>query len=270
MAQQWYVRIRGKTLGPFSLDRLVQSRDQGQLQPSHEVSTDRQTWVPAATLTEVFPPAPPGPWAPELISVPEDLPPARPAGLARPAGPARTAGPEPPLASRDLIGLVALAASGVVVLTFLTLSILVLVQQPAAGKDEGGAGAGTGREQPAGEKSANKPSPLAVRARKVLKTYCSKCHGPDSVGKGGFKDVLDRKRLVATGKVVLRDLARSELYQRVTSIDDPMPPLGVEPRPSPEDIDVLKRWIEEGAPDFASARRALPAIAELKKNLLRR
>jgi hypothetical protein len=115
MAPQWYVRVRGKTLGPFSLERLVQSRDQGQLQPSHEVSTDRQTWVPASSLAEVFPPQP---WAPELLSVPEAPP--QPQAQPQPPQQARAQG------GRDLYGIVALAATAVVVLTFLTLSILVL------------------------------------------------------------------------------------------------------------------------------------------------
>jgi hypothetical protein len=50
----WYIRMRGKVLGPFGLERLREFRDEGQLQPFHEVSQDQITWEPLARLDGLF------------------------------------------------------------------------------------------------------------------------------------------------------------------------------------------------------------------------
>jgi hypothetical protein len=52
--QIWYVRHRTKVSGPFSLDQLEPLRRRGQLARFDQVSQDRQTWVAASTLTELF------------------------------------------------------------------------------------------------------------------------------------------------------------------------------------------------------------------------
>jgi hypothetical protein len=49
-----YIRIRGRVIGPFSLQQLVALRDRGQFKRFHEVSADRQGWQPASVITEVF------------------------------------------------------------------------------------------------------------------------------------------------------------------------------------------------------------------------
>ena len=51
----WYVRARGRILGPFNWAQLESLRDRGQLARFHEVSQDRQTWMGAAGLSELFP-----------------------------------------------------------------------------------------------------------------------------------------------------------------------------------------------------------------------
>ncbi len=50
----WFVRAKGRTLGPFSWAQLESLRDRGQLAQFHEVSQDKRTWVPASTLGELF------------------------------------------------------------------------------------------------------------------------------------------------------------------------------------------------------------------------
>jgi S1-C subfamily serine protease len=50
----WYVRARGRILGPFSWSQLQGLRDRGQLVGFHEVSRDKQNWSGAASLTELF------------------------------------------------------------------------------------------------------------------------------------------------------------------------------------------------------------------------
>jgi S1-C subfamily serine protease len=52
---RYYIRIRGKVLGPFDLAQLRRQRDRGQLSRFHEVSEDRITWMPASSLAELFP-----------------------------------------------------------------------------------------------------------------------------------------------------------------------------------------------------------------------
>ena len=55
-ADRWFVRIRGKVIGPFGLDQLHSLRERGRLLAEHEVSRDRRNWEPAAHLAGVFTP----------------------------------------------------------------------------------------------------------------------------------------------------------------------------------------------------------------------
>jgi len=55
---EWFVRSRGKVLGPFALRQLEILRNQGRLAKFDEVSQgDRRSWVVASTLPELFPSA---------------------------------------------------------------------------------------------------------------------------------------------------------------------------------------------------------------------
>src|SRR4051812_10864264 len=51
----WYVRARGRVLGPLAWAQLQSLRDRGQLARFHEVSQDRQSWVGADSLAQLFP-----------------------------------------------------------------------------------------------------------------------------------------------------------------------------------------------------------------------
>jgi mono/diheme cytochrome c family protein len=101
---------------------------------------------------------------------------------------------------------------------------------------------------------------LAARALAVLKTHCARCHGQDGVAKGKFGYVLDREKLVARNKVVPGSPAESELYQRVASAE--MPPPDKAPRPGKDEVALLKRWIEAGAPGVAAAARTHVFVPE--------
>jgi hypothetical protein len=75
--QLWYVRDRNSVTGPFSLEQLTSLRRRGQLARFHQVSEDRQTWVAASTLTDLFA-NPPTSDSFELASTPgPSSPPAR-------------------------------------------------------------------------------------------------------------------------------------------------------------------------------------------------
>jgi tetratricopeptide (TPR) repeat protein len=102
---------------------------------------------------------------------------------------------------------------------------------------------------------------LAARAREVLATHCYRCHGKDGANEGGFNYVLDRSRLVQRKKIVPGAPDRSKLYRRLTSPDDPMPPEDEKSRPGPDEVAVIKRWIEAGAPDAVAATAERPFLA---------
>jgi uncharacterized RDD family membrane protein YckC len=52
--ESWYIRDRGRVLGPFSFDQLDGMRTRGQLARLHEVSTDRKSWVRATQVPNLF------------------------------------------------------------------------------------------------------------------------------------------------------------------------------------------------------------------------
>lgn len=85
---------------------------------------------------------------------------------------------------------------------------------------------------------------LAGAARGVLTRYCAGCHG-SVMPKGGFDYVLDRDRLVGRGQVTPGNSHDSPLLQRVR--DGEMPPAR-KPAPNKDEIALLARWIDAGAP----------------------
>jgi WD40 repeat protein/mono/diheme cytochrome c family protein len=95
---------------------------------------------------------------------------------------------------------------------------------------------------------------LARKAREVLKANCQRCHHREAA-EGGFGYVTDLAALVERRKVVPGDAAKSKLLRRIADKDDPMPPAGEKQRPSAEDVALLRRWVEAGAPDDAVAAR---------------
>lgn len=83
----------------------------------------------------------------------------------------------------------------------------------------------------------------------ILSDHCFNCHGPDA--KSRQADLrLDRQETVLDVVVKPRDLEHSLLWERVVSsdTDDMMPPQEIKRRLTPEQIQTLKTWIEEGAP----------------------
>ena len=60
---RYYIRIRGRVLGPYSVPQLHALRNRGQFSRAHEISSDRQTWRRAADIESLFgaaqPAAPP-------------------------------------------------------------------------------------------------------------------------------------------------------------------------------------------------------------------
>jgi mono/diheme cytochrome c family protein len=88
----------------------------------------------------------------------------------------------------------------------------------------------------------------------ILAENCFQCHGPDSASRKG-KLRLDRfefataPRPDASPAIVPGKLAESALIDRITATDpdDRMPPADSHKQLKPEEIELLKRWVAEGA-----------------------
>lgn len=131
--------------------------------------------------------------------------------------------------------------------------------------------AGTGR--PA---AAQDDQELAAAAYSMLKDKCSRCHGVEYAE--SFQ-VLDEEALKAEIEgappyIKPGSPEKSYLFQRVS--EGSMPPESVPDRPSEEDIETLRKWIEAGAPfpkspdgprDFIAEADVLRKIRDHLQNL---
>src|SRR4051812_47840839 len=90
--------------------------------------------------------------------------------------------------------------------------------------------------------------------RPILSDNCFKCHGPDSRSrKGNLR--LDTKEgafaEIEKGRVAIapRDLEKSELWKRIVTSDrdDLMPPAKSGKKLTKPQIELFKRWIQQGA-----------------------
>jgi serine/threonine-protein kinase len=99
---------------------------------------------------------------------------------------------------------------------------------------------------------------LAGQARQLLKAYCFRCHGQTyEVPK---VNVLDPKTLFVAANedsepwVVRGKSAKSPMWKRFATS---MPPKSVKniPRPNRDEREVIKKWIDAGAPEFPREER---------------
>ena len=51
----YYLKKKGKVLGPFHLEKLQEMAVSGRVLPEHQISPDRRLWVAAAKIKEIFP-----------------------------------------------------------------------------------------------------------------------------------------------------------------------------------------------------------------------
>lgn len=117
---------------------------------------------------------------------------------------------------------------------------------------------------------------FAREIRPLLSEHCFTCHGPDSnKRKAGLR--LDQKES-AFGKaesgevaIVPGDLEKSELLRRVisTDSDEVMPPPKEHKALKPEQVELLRRWIKEGA-NWTGHWAFQPLRAEEPPNVERR
>jgi hypothetical protein len=112
------------------------------------------------------------------------------------------------------------------------------------------------------------------QVRPILSNTCFTCHGPDEANRkarlrldskaGAFAERRGGYHIIVPG-----DLAKSELYKRISSSDpaERMPPPRAHKQLKREDAELLRRWIEQGAPweehwAFVPPRR--PSLPKVK------
>jgi tetratricopeptide (TPR) repeat protein len=105
---------------------------------------------------------------------------------------------------------------------------------------------------------------LARQAREVLNRHCYRCHGQNGVSEGGLNYVVDLKKLVDRNKVVPGDPARSRIFKRLVSTDNPMPPEEEKVRPGREEVAVIQQWIKAGASGEATEASPRPFLSPAK------
>jgi serine/threonine-protein kinase len=106
---------------------------------------------------------------------------------------------------------------------------------------------------------------LAVQARSIFKQYCLRCHHGEG-SEGGDFDVLrvatltaprgDEKPLIIPGKS-----AESYLYVQKLA-KNKMPPKDIPQRPTADEIDIIKHWIDAGAPEAPADVQARKFISQ--------
>ena len=121
---------------------------------------------------------------------------------------------------------------------------------------------------------AGDPLPsLATQVHTIFQAKCIECHGPDLARpKGKFGYVLDLARVAANPKMIVPGKPlQSELYQMVSRNEMPDPKGSARPL-TPAEKDILKSWIEAGAPadvspESVSAARPLTLGRRIVRDL---
>ncbi|MBI1247020.1 DUF1549 domain-containing protein [bacterium] len=94
---------------------------------------------------------------------------------------------------------------------------------------------------------AEKPLEYNRDIRPILSENCFFCHGPDPEHREADLR-LDQEESAKDAAIVPGDLDSSEFFQRlIAEPDERMPPLKSGKKLSPKEIEVLKRWVKEGA-----------------------
>jgi mono/diheme cytochrome c family protein len=104
-------------------------------------------------------------------------------------------------------------------------------------------------DEPKADAKAATPEELAAAAYASLEKNCGACHGEGKrlsrkapVSPASYQVLLDKK-LVVPGKP-----EESPLYTVMLDKDNPMPPAKVTERPTAEEMEAIRVWIEKGAP----------------------
>lgn len=92
-------------------------------------------------------------------------------------------------------------------------------------------------------------SDLPEQARTILAKHCYRCHGEGGSNEGGLNFAMQPKLLTEGNRYLKAGAAKdSYLIQRI--VDGSMPPEGELLRPTLDEIEHLKLWVDAGALDF--------------------
>ncbi len=115
-----------------------------------------------------------------------------------------------------------------------------------------------GEDNPHGDIFSNKPVPAVVDfnrdVRPIISSKCYHCHGPDEESRKAKLRLDLREEAVkdikGTFAIKPGDLAASEVVARITSTDgdEVMPPPKEGHALTPREVEVMKKWIVQGAP----------------------
>jgi hypothetical protein len=120
----------------------------------------------------------------------------------------------------------------------------------------------------AAEAAATKPLQFNRDIRPILVENCFACHGADSAARKADLRLDKRDAAIEFGAIVPGKLDKSSAWERITSTDPEMimPPPASHKKLKPEERELLKRWIAEGAeyqPHWsflAPQKHELPAV----------
>src|SRR3954451_8353170 len=110
--------------------------------------------------------------------------------------------------------------------------------------------------------------------RPILANNCFQCHGPDKdARKADLRlDLRESAGKIHGGQAVVdsKKVADSEILRRIASTDpeEHMPPADSGKALKPEQIEILKRWVQEGAmyePHWAFVAPKRPPIPSVKR-----
>ena len=95
------------------------------------------------------------------------------------------------------------------------------------------------------------PVDFTRQVRPILSQHCFACHGPDQEARKADLSLVtfeDATRVGEDGAAVTpRNRERSLLWRHINDVDSPMPPVAAHNPLTGEQIEILGRWIDEGA-----------------------
>ncbi len=109
--------------------------------------------------------------------------------------------------------------------------------------------------------------------RPIFSDTCFKCHGPDSKARKAKLRLDVRENAVAEHEsglpIVPRDRAKSEVWKRITTSDpdDHMPPAESNKSLTPQQIEIIGKWIDQGAeyePHWAYTKLVRPPLPKVQ------
>jgi len=107
---------------------------------------------------------------------------------------------------------------------------------------------------------------IASQAAQILKRYCFRCHSGDGSDSHYAFDVRSAASLLEQDMIRAKDAAGSAIYKMLAG--GRMPPRNQPhlPKPSADEAEIIRKWIDSGAAEFPKPERRQPFVT-LKDNL---